>query len=399
MPAPLDILSVATTHPRWPGDSEPAFVHDLNRHLAERGHRVTCVVPHAPGARVEERMDGVTVRRFRYAPERFERLFYDGGALPNLRASWNARLALPGAVVALRHAVRTNLDRFRPDVLHVHWLVPQGYLAVGPAAARGIPLLLTAHGADVHATTRWPLRRLVAAAARRANAITANTPDTATRIERLAGSCRCHVVPMGLDLAVFGASPPNGERKHGTRLLAVGRLVEKKGFRYLIDAMPAIRNAIPDVRLAIAGDGPLRGALEKRCRTAGLDDIVRFLGPLDRAAVAQAMTSSDLFVGPSVVDASGDTEGQGVVFIEAMACGLPVVATTVGGIPDVVEHRVTGVLVAPRDATALADAVTDLLRDPDGRQRMGERGRLTAEHYAWPAIARRFEAVILELVR
>src|SRR5262245_64163335 len=107
----MRILSVATTYPRRPGDSEPAFVHDLNRHLVARGHEVTVLVPHAPESARGELLDGVRIHRFRYAPAGWQRLFYDGGAMAHLRASWAARAALPGAIAALWWAMARELAR------------------------------------------------------------------------------------------------------------------------------------------------------------------------------------------------------------------------------------------------------------------------------------------------
>lgn len=400
----LTIVTFATTYPRWSGDSEPSFIHHLNRHLVERGHRVRAIVPHAPGAATRETLDGVDIQRFRYAPEALESVFYEGGVLPKLRASWRARVALPAALASLYARVRREIASTDADLVHAHWLVPQGSMAVGPAARRQIPLVISAHGADVHQIGRTPLRRLAAYSVEHADAITANTRDTADHVEQLARPRRLDVIPMGTDLGMFGPQRRDGElRKRlgitGPWILGVGRLVEKKGFRYLVEAMATVAPRYPGLVLTIAGDGPLRGELQQQATSLGLGTTVRFLGPLSPTDVATHMASADLFVGPSVVDAFGDTEAQGVVFVEAMASGCPVISTTVGGIPDVIIDGEHGRLVPPRDASALAAAIAELLDAPDSARRRAEAGLARARRYEWSTIAGQFESLYADLLR
>jgi glycosyltransferase involved in cell wall biosynthesis len=388
----MRILTVATTYPRWEGDSEPSFVHDLNRHLVARGHEVTAVVPHAANARVSEQVDGVRIERFRYAPEPFETLFYDGGAMPKLRNSWRARLALPGAVVAIWRALRREMQHVRPDLVHVHWLVPQGALAVRPARAAGIPLVISAHGADIHQLARTPARRWIAQAIESADAITANTRDTAACVEEVAKPRRLAVIPMGLDLDLF--SPRLREprvRRGDPWILAVGRLVEKKGFIHLVEAVPALLRDHPQLRVTICGTGPERDRLDSRIAELDVGHAVELVGPVDRQTVASYMASADLFVGPSIVDAKGDTEAQGVVFIEAMAAGCPIVATRVGGIPDVIEDGVHGRLVEPGRTDLLAVAIAEALANPSLRDAWTRTALERVKRYSWKTIAAEFE--------
>jgi glycosyltransferase involved in cell wall biosynthesis len=400
--SPLSILSFATTYPRWSQDSEAPFVHDLNRNLAARGHRVISVVPHAPGAARRETMDGVDVVRFRYAPDGLETLFYNGGVMPNLRASWRARLALAPAVAALWAQIAHQVKARAPDLVHVHWLVPQGFFAVGPARRHRKPLVLSAHGADVHQLARGPLSPFAARAISGASSITANTQDTARVVAAKAIPRRIDVIPMGLDLSRFGPHRRDDRARaqlgiRGPWVFAVGRLVEKKGFEYLIDALPDLCQRFAGLKVTLGGAGPLDQALRQRARDRRVDTVIDFVGPLPPERVACYMASADVFVGPSVVDAFGDTEGQGVVFIEAMASGIPVVATSVGGIPDVVEHGRHGLLVPPRDAHALAEAIAATLDDRDGAARRARAGLERARTYAWPAIAERFESLYVDL--
>jgi len=185
----------------------------------------------------------------------------------------------------------------------------------------------------------------------------------------------------------------------GPGALAAARLVGNTGFRYLVDAMAALAPRHPGLTLTIAGDGPLRGELEQQAAALGLGSTVRFLGPLSPSDVAAHMASADMFSGPSVVDAFGDTEAQGVVFVEAMASRCPVISTTVGGIPDVIVDGEHGRLVPPRDATALASAIGELLEAPALARRFADAGLARARRYEWSTIAEQFETLYSSLLR
>ena len=139
------LLVLTSTYPRWRGDSEPGFVHELARRLAVT-FEVTVLCPHAPGAARRERMDGVEVERFRYAPAALETLVPGGGVLPNLKRRPAKWLLLPGFLLGQAIATRRALARLGPDVVHAHWIVPQGaVMALLAALGRRVPWLLTSH--------------------------------------------------------------------------------------------------------------------------------------------------------------------------------------------------------------------------------------------------------------
>lgn len=176
------------------------------------------------------------------------------------------------------------------------------------------------------------------------------------------------------------------ERQGGeATILHVARLVEKKGTRYLLDAFAAVRRDVPDARLVIVGDGPLRAALEAQSRALGVGGDVTFLGTQPHGTVLEWLARAAVFAQPSVTAASGDAEGLPIGLLEAAAAGVPAVATRHAGIPEAVEHGRTGILVAERDGRGLADGLRTLLTDEAGRQAMGAAAR--------DLVARRFDVV------
>lgn len=393
------VLVLATTFPRWVNDSEPPFVWELTRRLAKRGFDCSVLVPHAPGALCHEEWEGVHIRRFRYAPLGFERVCYGGGALPNLRASWKARFALPSLLAYQRRAIHRWMAEEPFDLVHAHWIIPQGFWATNPCHKRHVPLLLTAHAGDVFGV-RGPVRAAARRALIGASGVTANSVATAAAVQRILESASPRIIPMGVDLGEFQVSTGEGPRRLAgdPAILGLGRFAEKKGFHVLIEALPLIRRTLPDAQLHLAGFGPWEDRLKSLVQSMGLSDCVHFLGSIPHAEVPRLMASADLFVQPSLPASGGDQEGLGVTLLESMAAGIPVVASRSGGIVDVIEDGVHGVLVEPGQPESLARGVVAAWNNAD-RNGMTQRARdRVSELFDWESVADRFAGVYSELM-
>jgi glycosyltransferase involved in cell wall biosynthesis len=396
------LLVLASTFPRWRGDTEPPFVFNLSRDLASY-FDVTVLAPHAPGSKTSERIDDVEVRRFRYAwPERLQKLAY-GGILPNLKRNKWLWLEVPFFVAAELFAAWRLIRAEKPDVIHAHWVIPQGIVA-GLLSLSGVPVMVTAHGGDVYglqgrvqnAIKRWVINR--------SSRLTAVSKDLKDAMVVLAGPDMpsIDVISMGIDTDRFhpdNRDPALRERLDisDKMLLFVGRLAEKKGVRYLLEAMPAIVHRHPNVKLVVVGDGPLRQDLEARTRSQCITPNVTFLGAIPQSELPKYYASADVFVGPSIVADGGDTESFGLVFAEAMASGCPVVASDLGGIQELIRNGDTGLMVPQRDPAAIAAAVGRLLGDEGLHRRLARDAlrRVRAE-YDQALIARRYGDVLQE---
>lgn len=359
------LLVLASTYPRWPGDPEPGFVHELSKRLANR-FRVIVLGPHAPGAKTREVLDGVEVVRYRYAPERWETLVNDGGIVTNLkRARWKL-LLVPGFVLGQAWAAWRLMRRERVNVIHAHWLVPQGLIAalLQWLPGRRVPYVVTSHGADLYALKGRGLDALKRFVARRSSAATVVSSAMRERLAALGvPAAHIHVLPMGVDLSERFTPDPAVQRT--TReILFVGRLVEKKGLRHLIDAMPLVLERVPDAFLTIAGFGPEEAALRQQVHALGLAAKVRFLGAVPQAELPALYRRAALFVAPFVQAESGDQEGLPVALMEAVACGCPVVAGDVAGIEDLLGRMKPEICVDARNVGLLASRICDRLADP-----------------------------------
>ena len=263
-------------------------------------------------------------------------------------------------------------DRVRDagDVTHLHAHFCHGATTVAWLASvmSGVPFSFTAHAKDLYCESLNPaglLRRKLAAAA----FVVTCTEANRQYLQRLANGTPVHRVYHGLNAELARLLPPNADARDGShtavRVLSVGRLVRKKGFDVLVEALALL--AAHDVRWSarIAGeDGEAGHDLRRRIAARAIGDRVRLLGPLSQRALYDEYRAADVLCLPCRVDRDGDRDGIPNVLIEAMACGVPTIATPVSGIPEVIEDGVTGLLVPVDDPPATADAIDRLRRDP-----------------------------------
>lgn len=352
------LLVLASTYPRWAGDPEPGFVHALAQRLTDR-FRVIALVPHADGAKTREVLDGVEVHRYRYAPQRWETLVNGGGIVANLKRDRWKCLLVPGFVLAQAwHAWRWR-RRERVDIIHAHWLIPQGLIAVllRYLPGRGVPFLVTSHGADLFALRAWPLPWVKRLVVRHAAATTVVSEGMRREMAALGVDVdTVRVEPMGVDLQ-RRFRPDAGVARSRTELLFVGRLVEKKGLRHLLDALPLIRSVRPDVTLTVAGFGPELDARREQAQALGLGAAVEFLGAVCQEALPALYRRAAVFVAPFVEAATGDQDGLGLVLVEALGCGCTVVVSSMPATRALAASCMAVHEAAPGDPRSLSQAV------------------------------------------
>jgi glycosyltransferase involved in cell wall biosynthesis len=345
------------------------------------------------------------VVRFRYLwPDRAQQLA-DGAILPNLRRNRWLWLQVPPFMLAELIAAWRYARQTECDVIHAHWVIPQGVIALALRLTLRRPILVTSHGADLYALRgrfSEALKRRVLGHADATTAVSRSLRQEQVRLG--AAPERTAVVPMGVDRQRFRPDARSEEVRarlnpDGAALLFVGRLAEKKGARFAIEAMPRILADRPSARLTIAGDGPDRSMLEALTTRLQLTGHVQFLGPVSHAELPALYASADLTLVPSVRAADGDTEAYGLVIAEAMACGCPVIASDVGGVSDLVVDGATGLLVQERDATALAAAVLRLLADPALRDWVTAGGLRRAREVDRAPMAEQYRRILEAIAR
>jgi glycosyltransferase involved in cell wall biosynthesis len=384
-----------TAFPRSPDDVITPWLVELLQRLRAAGHEVEVFTSAYKGAG-DQVVDGIPVHRFRYFFRRWENLTHEETAPDRMRRSLLYRVLPLCFVAAGMVAIWRHCRRHRYDVIHVHWPMPLALLGWAAQRARRAPLVSTFYGVEL----RWvkgslrALKWLVRWAARRSDRVVAISTYTAAELRELA-DVPIEVIPYTTSLP-RPAPAVSASLDVPPKVLFVGRLVERKGVTHLIEAVSRLRDR--SVRLVIVGDGPERPKLEDAARRLGIPDRVEFRGKVPASELQAAYARARAFVLPAVLDARGDTEGLGVVLLEAMNHAAPVIASRVGGIPDIVEDGVSGLLVPPGDVAALAAGLQRVLDSPDLARRLGEAGRRRLhERFSWEAITARWEAVYRSL--
>ncbi len=403
------VVMITSSYPRFPGDTVGTFLEPVAHGIAALGHDMHVVLPWHPRLVRPSREGNVHFHPFRYAPARPLNVFGYADALKaDVRLRVAAVAAAPLAFAAAWRMARRVARDIRATIVHAHWVIPCG--VVGAAVSGRSPLVISLHGSDVFVAERHAAIGMAARAAfSRSDWVTACSDDLRLRAIRLGAPAeRSETVPYGVDPERFRPDPAVRARRRrqlgldARHLLvfAAGRLVRKKGFEYLIEAMSQIAARCPDAVLAIAGGGDLESELRARAAACGVADRVTFAGLLKQDEVGEFLAAADVAVVPSVRDDSGNVDGLPNVVMEALASGTPLVATTAGGIPAVARNGENAILVGERDPAALAGAIGALLDSCALRTRIGETARRDViERHSWMHVARRFERCYLEAQR
>jgi glycosyltransferase involved in cell wall biosynthesis len=447
----MKVLVIGSVYPRFQEDAEVPWLRTSISHLKKAGVEIQVLAPSYKGLKSHD-IDGTHVNRFRYAPANWEILTHEEGA-PSKMASkpWLQLLAIPYIINGFIQCLRI-CRKWRPDVIHAHWPFPHAYIALGAAKLFRIPLVLNFHGAELLLIRKkkW-VKPLLKFAIGRAQAVFANSSFTASKIKALRdvnvewspygttletkdnsgvilnerednlkrresqpclhGYDRASKVGATPHPVIIHPHPVNGKFK----ILFVGRHIERKGIRYLIEAAKYLPTDKFEIRIVGVGDlteqlKQQAALLDERRKTKDERDVILnevkdpvnfsgveessasiiFTGKLSPEALANEYKTANVFVLPAIVDSKGDTEGIGVVLIEAMELGLPIVASNVGGIPDVVIDGQSGILVPEKDPVALADAFKHLEADPTLIENLlaGARKRID-ECFTWDGIIER----------
>jgi len=402
----LRVLVVTSSFPRFPGDPSGVFILSLCKELQKLGIELEVLAPHDDGFKRHEFWEGIEVFRFPYFyPYRFQRLCYGAGILKNMKGSPLAIAQLPFFILAeLFYAIRIAQQK-KFDLVHAHWSIPQGFTGLLLSKFRRMPWVTSLHGSDVHGLNLPFLRGLNKKVILGSDACTANSRATAERAKRISGRDDIRVIPMGVDIDFFSKSAGRGAtgQKHNGRqaetILYAGRLIDVKGVEYLIRAFPSVLKKHANAVLHIVGSGPCKGDLMSLSERLQVQEKVVFQDAVSQEELVRYYSMADVFVLPSVMTDEGETEGLGVVLLEAMASGVPVIGTGVGGIPDIIKDGETGLLSLERNPNDLADKICTLLTDEDLRKKVTEKGyQLVTKEFSWDVIAKEYAGLYDTLI-
>ena len=395
---PLRVLFVTTTYPLKKGDNIPGFVADLARTLvANHPVQIKVIAPHHAGATLNETVDGVSIERFQYAANPDEQCVAYGSGIPdNLRIHPHARKQLPRFLWAMGRAVRRNIGEY--DLIHAHWIEPAFVAMLANVFRKKKPIITSVHSLKPKSSL------LHARTLAKSDRVLFNSQFTKSQATAFGYRCKSEVVYQGFDPNVFFSPVRDGAENRfravlkipddGKVIVSLARMIEVKGLHVLAAAADEILTTHIGTHLVFAGDGPDRPRIERIAKASAHANRIHFTGALPRHDVARLLRESDLFINPGIIDSTGRAEGFGITTIEALATGLPVIGSNVGGIPETIADGINGLIIEPNDPASIVAAVNRILTNPELYQSMSvEARRLAVEKFAWPNLASRVYSI------
>jgi len=376
----MKVLVISHMYPSFFNEVAGIFVHEQVKALMAKGVEVRVVSP-VPWAPFPIKYLRKKWKRLSQVPQQAQ---WDG-----VGVAYPRYLAFPRAWLfatsgkrmyrGIKKLVHEIHREFPFELIHAHVALPDGYAGALIAREIGVPLVVTVHGQDAYATIHWNsrCREAVHWVLEEANRVIVVSSPLRTALEKELGSLQnVVVIHNGVSAEIYGSS--SFRAGSSKVVLSVGYLIERKGHEFVLKALARLRSKHPDVRYIIVGTGPRKNKLQKLATSLGLHDRVHFKGLVPHDQLSPIFASCDVFALPSW------NEAFGVVYIEAMANGKPVIGCRGEGIEDFVEHGKTGLLVKPCDVDSLVEALDYLLSHPEEARAMGERARkVVLENYTW----------------
>jgi glycosyltransferase involved in cell wall biosynthesis len=373
------LLIICHGYPPYYGGGEGVAAGIASEVARSSSYNVT-VLTSDIGGRLKEReiLQGVSVIR-----------------IPAMKREWSRHtvVELLSFYVSAVRRLRSIHEEIRPDHVLAIFSMPAGLVALKWFRMFGVPYSVGLHGSDVPGYQPRRFRLLHPAmrlAVRRVWSNAENVFAVSSKLKELAlktwAKGRIEVIPNGVDTRRFHPGNPDVSFKGKVRMVLVSQLIERKGIQYLLEALAEMDPSLGEkLEVDIYGTGDYRRTLEEQVRDLRLGDCVSFNGLLETEELAKTLHDADMFALPSL------QEGLPLALLEAMACGLPIVATAVGDVPSVIRDNINGCLVAPADSQALCRAVSAMVADSELRSQLGKQARLTAEDYSWDRIWARYD--------
>ena len=395
----MKVLFVVTAFPRFEGDVITPWLVETIRRLQEQNISVDVFTSAYQGLK-ENTVFGIKVYRFRYFLRKWEKLTHDETVPDRLRKGILNKLLvifyiLGGTLGIIPHCLKNKYD-----IIHCHWPFP--HIIFGYAASRfgKSKLISSFYGVELRwVKSKLPIfKPLLRFAIKNSDAVTAISTYTAREITEIAPA-DITIIPFGAAITVLDQKLSAPKDSRIKNILFVGRLVERKGVKYLIEALALINKTI-ESNLTIVGEGSEKPNLEAFVEEKALEHKVNFTGKVTQSQLEDCYRKCDIFVLPAVTDSKGDTEGLGVVLLEAMSYHKPVVASALGGILDIVKNGENGLLVPEKDPDKLAEAILQILQKPDLGNRLGEAGfNLVNSNFSWGKIVSDIKRLYEEVLR
>jgi glycosyltransferase involved in cell wall biosynthesis len=358
----MKIGVISSVYPEFRGDPHGIFVHRLMREVNRLGHEVYVLAPYS-GGKTDYILDGVNVKKFNYFyPKKYQKLCGRSGMIDNIKEGFFVKIQLPFFIL---FSTIVSFNKLREmDLIHVQWPIPNGLGALFLKFIYRVPYINTIHGEEIYLSKQYHTTSILKLLVNNSFKTVTNSSGTLQAgIQSGLKKEKLEIIPFGVDTNFF--KPNILKDRKIFQILSVGYLIERKGFEYLIKAVKEVLKVHDNVKLKIIGSGPLEKKLKEIITELELQNHVKILKNVSDDELLNLYNSSDLFVLPSIVDSQGNTEGLGIVLLEAMACRLPVIGSNVGGIPDIIQDSGSGLLVPEKDSLKLSEAILELIENEE----------------------------------
>jgi len=384
----MNVLYITTAFPRHVNDSITPWLVKTIQLLKKKEINIDVFTSAYKGL-TYNKINNIDVFRFRYFLSSFERLTHEEMTLERMKKGLFYKILPIFYIIFGVKGIFFHCRRKKYDIIHVHWPFPHfifGYIA---SRMTGAPIVSSFHGVELRfvKNSSLNLRPFLKWVVKKSGIITVNSTHTAMELKTYN--------PKNLKIIPFGAAvEPKGKVKYknsqgGYRILFVGRLVERKGVEYLLEAINLLKERkINEIQLIVVGEGNRKNYLiEKKNKLELSDKNVIFIGRVSKEELIKQYQLCDIFVLPAIIDSAGDTEGLGVVLLEAMSFKKPIIASRVGGIVDIIKDKETGLLVEEKMPEELATAIEFLINNTEKRQVLAENGyRFQKKYFSWDRI-------------
>lgn len=408
----MKVCLLTHAYPRFPNDITAPFVEFTAETLQKQGIDVTVLTPDTPKFARTLADHNVNLQTYRYFfPRRLQQLGYANTLVNDCQMKKYVYLLAPFMFLFGIFQLFRLHRKHRFDLIHTFWLLPNGFIGAVVSKFCKVPLMIALRGSDIFISKQNPVFRAVARwTLKQAAMVTSVTPTFFPDLENFGVPAeKRRLIPNGSHPLLF-PKPPNSQLRmlhqrlsitdDNLIIFALGRIVLKKGFDFLIQALPLVKEKVPNVTLIIGGEGTDLDRLKQLTKELCVSENIRFPGSIDRSEVPAYFHLCDIFTLPAVFDPQGNVDGCPNVILEAMACGKPVVASGISGIPVVVRDGETGILVEEKNVSQLAEALVKLLMDKPKREQLGWAGQQRIlNELTWDQVIQQIKGVYLHSVK
>jgi len=383
----MNICVLTHTFPKNAKDGTAAFMEPFVNGLVEAGNNVVLITPFHK--EFKRSGDKFKIIKYKYIwPDKLHLLGYSRSMKADVSLKFANYIFLPFLIFFGTISLLKTIKDESIDIINVHWILPNGLIAYFASKLSNVPYVITLPGTDVYLARKNKIFSFITKMiANSSSGILSNSHLILKRILNMGLVNKPNdVIPYPVN--VFALKPKKGSaltlrnelgiKNECVVIMAIGRLVYKKGFYYLIKAMPQVIKYFSQVKLIIGGDGDLRKDLTDMVKRLKLTKFVLFTGNINRDKILEYYNIADIFVAPSIVDQEGNVDGGPVVSYESMACGKTQIATNVLGVSDIIKDGVNGYVVKQKDSGALANALNKLVGSKKVREKMGIENRKKA---------------------